>query len=99
MNCQSLRMDHFDPDQLLCATIEGAEILQRVLPGGELRVRLEKLHIPGAVLNRGFYGMRLVADGTMPAGAITASRPFFAGVPTPLRREPEGHIEALIPPL
>jgi AraC-like DNA-binding protein len=71
MDYQSLRLDHFDPDQLLCATIEGAEILQRVLPGGELRVRLEKLRLPGAVLNRGFYSMRLVADGTMPAGVIT----------------------------
>jgi AraC-like DNA-binding protein len=71
MEHQSLHLEHFDPDQLLCATIEGAEILQRVLPGGELLVTLEKLRLPGAVLNRGFYGMRLVADGTMPTGAIT----------------------------
>ena len=71
MEYQSLHLEHFDPDQLLCATIEGAEILQRVLPGGELRVRLEKLRLPGAVLNRGFYGMRLVADGAMSADAVT----------------------------
>jgi len=71
MEYQSLNLAHFDPDQLLGATIEGAEILQRVLPGGELRVRLEKLRLPGVVLSRGFYGMRLVADGTMPNGLIT----------------------------
>jgi AraC-like DNA-binding protein len=71
MEYQSLHLEDFDPDRLVGAAIDGAELLQRVLPGGELRVRLEKLGLPVGVLHRGFYGMRLVADGAMPTGVIT----------------------------
>ena len=70
MDYQSLRLHHCDPDQLL-EVIDGTNVVHRVLPGGELRANVEKLHLDASVLQRGSYGMRVVADGAMPSGVIS----------------------------
>jgi AraC family ethanolamine operon transcriptional activator len=70
MQYLSLRLENCDPDELL-AVIDGTDVQHRVLPGGELRAEVEQLHLGGSVLHRGFYGMKILADGAMPAGMIS----------------------------
>jgi AraC-like DNA-binding protein len=41
------------------------------LPGGELRVQLEKLRLGSGVVQRGRYGMGVLADGALPSGMVT----------------------------
>jgi len=78
MEHQSLLLEHCDPDQLL-EVIDGTNVVHRVLPGGELRAKVEKLHLDASVLQRGLYGMGVLADGAMPGrlvsvGLITGTR-------------------------
>jgi AraC family ethanolamine operon transcriptional activator len=70
MDYQNLVLEHCDPDQLL-EVIDGTDVVHRVLPGGELRARVEKIHLDASVVQRGYYGMGVVADGAMPSGVIS----------------------------
>jgi AraC-like DNA-binding protein len=78
MEYQSLVLERCDPDQLL-EVIDGTDVLHRVLPGGELRAKVEKLRLDVGMLQRGFYGMRVLADGAMPGGVISIG--FITGKP------------------
>jgi AraC-like DNA-binding protein len=78
MEYQSLLLEHCDPDQLL-EVIDGTDVLHRVLPGGELRAKVEKMRLDAGMLQRGFYGMRVLADGAMPSGVISIG--FITGKP------------------
>lgn len=47
-----------------CAeVIDGTGVRHRVLPGGSLCAKIERLRLDAGVLQRGWYGMRVVADG------------------------------------
>lgn len=70
MDYQTLVLEHCDPDQLL-EVIDGTDVVHRVLPGGELRAKVEKIHLEASVVQRGYYGMGVVADGAMPSGVIS----------------------------
>ena len=70
MYYQSLVLEHCDPDQLL-EVIDGTHVVHQVLPGGELRAKVEKIHLDASVVQRGYYGMGVVADGAMPSGVVS----------------------------
>lgn len=70
MDYQRLVLERCDPDQLV-AVIDGTEMRHRILPGGALNVRLEKLHLDSGIVQRGRYGMGILADGALPSGMVT----------------------------
>ncbi|MCG6862998.1 MAG: helix-turn-helix domain-containing protein [Chromatiaceae bacterium] len=70
MKHQRLLLEQCDPDQLL-EVIDGTQFRHRVLPGGKLCAEVEKLCLDASVLQRGFYGMGILADGALPGGVIT----------------------------
>lgn len=76
MEHQSLLLERCDPDQLL-NVIDGTDFRHQVLPGGSPCVRTEKLRLQWGVLQRGWYGMRVIADGAMPQGLISVG--FITG--------------------
>lgn len=65
-----LELRRADPEELL-GVIDGSEMHHRVLPGGELTVRLDQARLGQGWLQRGRYGMAILAQGALPAGVIT----------------------------
>lgn len=59
-----------DPEELT-TIIDGSQMRHRVLPGGCLRAKVDKLKLTAGTLQRGHYDMGILADGLWPNGLIT----------------------------
>lgn len=63
-------LERFDPDQLE-EVVDGTCTRHRLLPGGLLRIRHERLTLGSGTLNRGRYDMGILADGSFPSGQVS----------------------------
>jgi AraC family ethanolamine operon transcriptional activator len=70
MEYQHVLMETCDPEELT-TVIDGSYMRHRVLPGGYLRAKVDKLNLSAGVLHRGRYDMGILADGLWPTGLIT----------------------------
>ena len=70
MTYRRLELERCDPDELV-GVIDGTEMHHRLLPGGALTVRLERAHLAKGSIQRGRYGMGVLAQGALPPGVIT----------------------------
>ncbi|HEX5819694.1 MAG TPA: helix-turn-helix domain-containing protein [Gemmatimonadales bacterium] len=65
-----MQLSHADPD-VLVGVIDGSEMRHRILPGGAITVRLEQSRPGTGWLQRGRYGMSVLAQGALPQGVVT----------------------------
>ncbi len=69
MELERLHLRHCAPEEL-AGVIADTEMEQHFLPGGILDVRIERLYLGSAVVQRGRYGMGILARGAWPTGLV-----------------------------
>lgn len=69
MDIDRLHLRNCAPEELL-SVINNTEMEQHFLPGGVLEVDIDRIYLDQAVVQRGRYGMGVLAKGAWPAGHV-----------------------------
>lgn len=69
MDIDSLQLRNCAPEELT-GVIDSTQMEQRFLPGGVLEVNIDRIYLGHAVVQRGRYGMGVLARGAWPAGHV-----------------------------
>jgi AraC family ethanolamine operon transcriptional activator len=70
MEFQYFKIENRDPD-VFATVVDGSHMQHRVLPGGSLAARVDKIQLDDGAIQRGHYDMGILVDGMWPAELIT----------------------------